>query len=124
MEHTGLGVRASQNSSFLSRPPLTMILVDLRNPTDLTGAECAPICGGMELGVESCWPRFHIRTALSAPPVKIVLPSDENVEQSAGEPFSWLAFCVCECVCIFVGGFVVLCSNLFIMLYILYICML
>jgi hypothetical protein len=30
-----------------------------------------------------------MRTALSAPAVKTVLPSGENVEQSTGELFSW-----------------------------------
>lgn len=65
-----------------------MRLVVLRNPTDWTAEVWTPICCGTALGVVSCWPRFHIRTALSAPPVKTVLPSDENVEQSAGDPFS------------------------------------
>ena len=35
-----------------------------------------------------CWPSFHIRTALSAPAVKTVDPSGENVEQRTGELFS------------------------------------
>ncbi len=71
-----------------------MTLVDFKNATDLTGAAWAPICCGTALGVVRGWLRFHIRTALSAPPEKIVLPSEENVEQSAGELFSWFAFVV------------------------------
>jgi hypothetical protein len=55
----------------------------------LMGCVCAPICWGGWLGCAGCSPSFHIRTALSAPAVKTVLPSGENVEQSTGELFSW-----------------------------------
>ncbi len=66
-----------------------MRLVEGRKAMDLMGWACAPIWGGGAL-LAGCWPSFHIRTALSAPAVKTVVPSGEKAEQSTGELFSWL----------------------------------
>jgi len=64
------------------------MLEDLRNPTDLMGWSCDPICWGTLLG--GVWPSCHIRTALSAPTENTVFPSGDIQQSRTGALPSWL----------------------------------